>query len=191
MRICAGGRRTRIEPWDRHRRLLVPLLEEAADFAAQRGVELAVENHADLLVPELLELLELVESPNLGVCLDTANNLRMLEDPTRAIAELAPHAKAVHLKDIQAFKGAPTQFGFWPSVPLGTGLIDIPAALHELHSNSYTGLLALEIDYLHPKYGVEDEAIAWSLQYLRSLLDEDRTHNNSKDTSCPPSYVSQ
>lgn len=192
MRICAGGRRTRVEPWDRHRSLLVPLLEEAADFAAQRGVELAVENHVDLLVPELLELIDLVNSPSLGVCLDTANNLRMLEDPARAIAELAPFAKAVHLKDIQAFRGAPTEFGFWPSVPLGHGLIDIPAALRELRSHSFSGLLALEIDYLHPNYGTEDDAITASLHYLRTLLVEDLDQpDNSKDTSCPHSYASQ
>jgi len=65
---------------------------------------------------------------SLGACLDTANNLRMFEDPMDVVEKLAPYTRAVHLKDITAFRGNPRDFGFWPSVPLGRGLIDIARA---------------------------------------------------------------
>lgn len=171
MRICAGGRRTRTLSWEEHKALLMPLLREAADFAATKNVVLAIENHIDLLADELVELLTTLDHPALGVCLDTANNLRMFEDPMVAIEKLAPYAKAVHLKDITAFRGSPRDFGFWPSVPLGRGLIDIPRALALLRRANYTGLLALEIDYLHPSYVGEEAAIVQSLSYLRETLD--------------------
>lgn len=170
MRICAGGRRTRPAAWADHRRDLLPLLQRAAERAEARGVVLALENHVDLLVDEMLELLAAVDSPALGVCLDTANNLRLLEDPMAAIEALAPHARATHLKDITAFRGDPRTFGFWPSVPLGRGLIDIPRTLRLLRRHDYRGLLALEIDYLHPAHGDEESAIATSLDYLRRTL---------------------
>lgn len=175
MRICAGGRRTRTLSWAQHKALLLPLLREAADFAAARNVVLAIENHIDLLANELLELLTTLSHPALGVCLDTANNLRMFEDAMVAIEKLAPYAKAVHLKDITAFRGSPHDFGFWPSVPLGRGLIDIPKTLQLLRAANYTGLLALEIDYLHPSYAGEETAITESLSYLRKNLDLQET----------------
>lgn len=173
MRICCGGRRTRPASWDVHRARLLPMLREAVDAAARRGVVLAIENHIDLLADELVELLETVDSPWLGVCLDTANNLRMLEDPTEAARKLAPWARATHVKDVAAYRGDPRTFAFWPSVPLGEGLIDLPAIVGFLREAGYDGLLALEIDYLHPAYhrqpGDDERAIALSVDYLRGL----------------------
>jgi sugar phosphate isomerase/epimerase len=170
MRICAGGRATRTLSWQEHKTLLLPLLRQAADYAARHNIELAIENHIDFLADELLELLETLDHPALGVCLDTANNLRMLENPSDAIAKLAPYAKAVHLKDVTAFKGSPRDFGFWPSVPVGRGLIDIPFALSELRKANFAGLLAIEIDYLHPDFGSEDSAITKSVAYVKEYL---------------------
>jgi sugar phosphate isomerase/epimerase len=175
MRICAGGRRTRTLRWTEHRALLLPLLERAADYAAGRRVVLAVENHIDLSTDEMTELVDTLEHPGVGVCLDTANNLRLFEDAAVAVERLAPYAKAVHLKDVAAYRGSPREFGFWPSVPLGRGLIDIPRAVRALRGAKYAGLLALEIDFLHPDYGPEEAAIAESIAYLRSLLAETQT----------------
>ncbi|MFD0666907.1 sugar phosphate isomerase/epimerase family protein [Ramlibacter sp. MAHUQ-53] len=176
MRICCGGRRTRPDDWDTHRRQLLPMLREAAQEGERHGVVLAIENHIDLLADELVELLETVASPALGVCLDTANNLRMLEDPVEVARKLAPWARATHVKDVAAYRGNPRTFAFWPSVPLGQGLVDLPTVLGLLHEAGYDGLLALEIDYLHPHHhrapGDDERAIAASIGYLRGLLGE-------------------
>jgi sugar phosphate isomerase/epimerase len=170
MRICCGGRRTRPQEWPSHKAKLVPLLREAAAHAKEHGVALAIENHIDLLADELVDLIETVDSSSLGVCLDTANNLRMLEDPAVAIEKLAPFARATHVKDIAAKSGNPREFAFWPSVPVGQGLIDIPRAFDALRKHGYDGLLALEIDYLHPAYESDEQAIAQSIEYMRGLL---------------------
>ncbi|WP_341645532.1 sugar phosphate isomerase/epimerase family protein [Thauera sp. SDU_THAU2] len=170
MRICCGGRRTRPADWPAHKAALLPLLDEACAHAGRHGVVLAIENHIDFLADELVELVEAVDSPWLGVCLDTANNLRMLEDPAVAIEKLAPYARATHIKDVAAHRGNPREFAFWPSVPVGRGLIDVPRAFDALRRHGYRGLLALEIDYLHPDYPSDAQAIADSLAYMRSLL---------------------
>jgi sugar phosphate isomerase/epimerase len=169
MRICCGGRRTRIDDWTEHKALLVPLLREALAHARDHGVVLAIENHIDLLADELVDLVETLDSPWLGVCLDTANNLRMLEDPGVAIEKLAPYARATHVKDVTARGGNPRDFAFWPSVPLGRGLIDIPRAVDDLRRHGYDGLLALEIDYLCPEFPDHAKAVRDSLDYLRAL----------------------
>jgi len=170
MRICCGGRRTRLAHWEEQKAKLIPLLKDAAAHAREYGVVLAIENHIDFLADELVELIESIDSPWLGVCLDTANNLRMLEDPALAIEKLAPYARATHVKDVTARNGDPRDFAFWPSVPVGRGIIDIPRAFAELRKHGYEGLLALEIDYLHPAYESDEQAIAESIQYMRGLL---------------------
>ncbi len=171
MRICAGSRRTRPADWAQHKAKLVPMLRPLADAAARQGVVLAVENHIDLLADEMVEIMQAVDSPGLGVCLDTANNLRMFEEPVAVAAKLAPYTRATHVKNITTQRGDPRSFAFWPSVPLDAGLVDIVAVLGHLRAANYTGLLALEIDYLAPAYGEEEEPqIARSLKWLRSVV---------------------
>ncbi|MEV0110883.1 sugar phosphate isomerase/epimerase family protein [Nocardia sp. NPDC050799] len=171
MRICAGGRRTRPASWSEHKDALLPLLVKACAYATDRGITLAMENHIDFTAAQAVEIVEAVGSSSLGLCLDTGNQLRMLEDPKAAIRSMAPYAKACHFKDVTAYKGDPTTFGFWPSVATGDGLIDFEDALQALSENHFEGILALEIDYHHPDNGTLDEAIERSLVKMRSLVE--------------------
>ena len=166
------GRRTRPGSWAEHKRGLVELLLPLTEAAERQGVVMAIENHIDLLADEMVELIETVDSPWLRVCFDTANNLRMLEDPVEVARKLAPYASATHLKDVTAQRGDPRTFAFWPSVPLGHGVVDLPAILALLAEQGYEGVLALEIDYLAPAYAAagEDAAVADSLAWLRKQL---------------------
>lgn len=170
MRICGGGRRTRPASWAEHKAKLVPLLQSVLEPAARNGVVMAIENHLDVLADEMVELITTVDSPWLGVCLDSGNNLRLFEDPVVVAAKLAPYARATHLKNLTAWRGDPKTFQFWPSVPLDEGAVDIAEVVRLLKTANYTGLLAVEVDYLHPAYGDEDTAVARSLDYLRTLL---------------------
>ena len=170
MRICAGGRKTRPDSsWHEHKAMLLPFLQQATEFALQHNVILALENHVDLYADEMVDLVQTIDSNHFGICLVTANNLRMLEDPWEAIQKMATYAKATHIKDIQAFQGDPKTFAFWPSVVSGQGNIPLEKTFQLLHQLNYQGLLALEIDYLHPRYPSEFDAIQDSLNYLKQL----------------------
>lgn len=104
----------------------VPPLCAAARVASAAGVELAVENHADLRAAELCELLERVGDPVVGVCLDTANALRVGDDPLDAAMVLAPWVRMLHLKDCTGHDGSPTGPR---SVPYGQGVVPLEAVL--------------------------------------------------------------
>ncbi|UPG72761.1 sugar phosphate isomerase/epimerase [Roseomonas gilardii subsp. gilardii] len=172
MRICCGGRRTRPARWEEQRDLLLPLLRRLADAAGEQGVVLAIENHLDMLAEELAELLERVDSPWLGVCLDTANNVRLGEDALAVVRRLAPWARATHVKDVAPQPGAEGSFASWPSVPLGQGVVDADAVVRELARAGYDGLLAVEIDHLHPRFGTDEvAAVRQSLERLRQAVD--------------------
>jgi len=102
---------------DRRLELAVPILEK-------HQLALGIENHKDWTADEMVELLARHPSEYLGVCLDTANNLALLDDPAEAIRKLAPHAVTTHFKDVAAQEYAD---GFLLSeVPLGRGILDLP-----------------------------------------------------------------
>ena len=170
MRIVGGSRRTRPESWIVHKRRLVTMLKSLVGPAEEHGVVLAMENHIDLLADEILDIVTTVNSPWLGICLDTGNNLRMFEDPLVVAEKLAPYARATHVKDIGVRAGDPRDYSFWPSVPLGKGLVDIGKVIAILHRARYTGLLAIEVDFLHPDYGDEDRAVAQSVKHLKLFV---------------------
>jgi sugar phosphate isomerase/epimerase len=86
-------------------------------------VRMAVENHKDLQAPDQVELIKKQDSPYVGICLDTGNNLALLETPQETVELLAPLAFTTHIKDMGVEEYAD---GFLLSeVPLGTGFLDL------------------------------------------------------------------
>jgi sugar phosphate isomerase/epimerase len=170
MRIVGGSRRTRPASFAVHKRRLGGMLKKLLPAAEDHGIVLAIENHIDMTADEMVDLVTSLDPPWLGVCLDTGNNLRLFEDPLVVAAKLAPLARATHIKDLWVRPGDPRDFAFWPSVPLGRGLVDIGKVVGYLRKARYKGLLAIEVDFLHPDYGNEDKAVAASVKYLRQVV---------------------
>ncbi len=100
----------------------VRALLRAHAHAQKRGVTLAVENHGDLDARELARLLEAV--PGLAACLDTANALRVGDDPVALAAAVADRVAMVHLKDVDGGTAADPR-----SVAYGTGVVDLDGVL--------------------------------------------------------------
>ncbi len=95
----------------------------AEPIVARHGLTLALENHKDWRSAELVSLLKKLGSRHLGVCLDTGNNIALLEDPIEVIETLAPWAVSVHIKDMAV---AEYEEGFLlAEVPLGQGVLDL------------------------------------------------------------------
>ncbi len=133
MRIVVGGPRLRrAEPIEAQIARTVAPLRRHSEHAAGLGLELAVENHGDLTIAELTLLLERVGEPNLGICLDTANVVRLGEQLPEACAMAAPRVKMVHLKDTAA--GTFDPIAGPPSAPYGSGTLPLEQALQALAS---------------------------------------------------------
>ena len=95
----------------------------AEPIVRKHRVRLAIENHKDRRVAELLDLLKRISSEYVGVCVDTGNNMALLEEPMEVVEALAPFAFSTHLKDmaVQEYED-----GFLLSeVPLGDGFLDL------------------------------------------------------------------
>jgi sugar phosphate isomerase/epimerase len=145
---------------------------EAVRAAGPRGVKLAAENHGDYTAREMLWLVEAVGSPYFGVNFDTGNFLRVMDDPVGAMGQLAKYVYATHIKDLKVRRGVPpTDWSFFSSTPVGEGLVDMAAIVRLLAEAGYDGLLAVEIDHLHPDYRYDEHrAVRQSIGELRCLV---------------------
>ena len=86
-------------------------------------LRLAIENHKDWRVSEFLDLLKRLSSEWVGVCLDTGNNIALLEEPLAVVEALASYAISSHLKDMAVQE---YEEGFMLSeVSLGEGFLDL------------------------------------------------------------------
>jgi 3-oxoisoapionate decarboxylase len=145
----------------------VPPLREAAARARSLGLRLALENHGDLRAPELLELVERVGDDALGVCLDTANALRVGDEALEATELLAPLTAMVHLKDIE--HPDPAQEPAGPrSVVYGEGVVPLREVLAALERAGFDGLTCVELGQLPPgadELELVERCVAWLREY--------------------------
>ncbi len=107
---------------------LRPLLPE---FAAA-GVVLAIENHDRFRTDTLVALMQSLDSPWVGICLDTVNSLGALEGPVAVVDALGPFTVNLHVKDF-AIRRVDHQMGFVvEGRPAGAGMLDVPWLLDTL-----------------------------------------------------------
>ena len=105
-------------------------LQLAEPVATKRGIRLAVENHKDWRVDEMLGWLKRLSSEHVGVCLDTGNSIALLEEPHEVVEAYAPWTFTTHLKDMGVSE---YDEGFLLSeVPLGQGFLDLPRVIGAL-----------------------------------------------------------
>jgi sugar phosphate isomerase/epimerase len=172
MRIVASSLMFRYEPHGPQITAIVKMLKESVKIAKDNNVILALENHIDYTSAEIYEILERVGSEALKVNFDTGNTLRMMEDPVAAARRLGPYTVATHTKDVDACRHVrPEEWFFFSSVPVGTGLIDMPGVVLALRECGYEGVLAVESDH-HKDNQDEDRLVADSVTYLKQLLAE-------------------
>lgn len=148
LRSCSGG----LMRWQPDSPMTETLLQEtAAALQAQKQmlmdhqVILAIETHFEFTSFELVRLFErCAASPGewLGVCFDTMNCLTMLEDPVCAARRLLPWIVATHVKDGGMALGQEGMTSF--PVPMGRGIIDVPAILRLLNSLEIDVTLSVE-----------------------------------------------
>jgi len=149
-------------------------LHVAAPMAEAAGVKLALENHIDSFSSEVLWLIDQVNHPSVGACVDTVNALLVTEDPMVAIENLAPRAFTNHFKDhrieIEAYGCRLT------GVALGDGDIDLKRAYQIIRDKSSMKRINIEVeldagtDAPDEARRREREAVKRSIRYCREVL---------------------
>ena len=118
-------------------------IERALPIAERNRLPLALENHKDWTVDEMVALQKKYSSEFLGVCLDTGNNMALLDDPMDTVTKLAPFAVTTHIKDM-AVADYPDGF-LLSEVPLGQGMLDMKEIIHTISTARPRASMTLEM----------------------------------------------
>jgi sugar phosphate isomerase/epimerase len=149
---CLGGRRyetfSTLDAWRAFVADSRVAVRRAVAIATRKQVRLALENHKDWTAEEFVKLLKEFDSPWLGICLDTGNNLALLDDPMELVDALLPYTMSTHIKDMAV---TPYPDGFLLSeVVLGHGFLDIAAIVKRIATAKPAVRLTLEMITRNP-----------------------------------------
>ncbi len=172
MRVVGSSLMFRHEPHQPQLERLGAMFKTAIKVAEDYDIKLAVENHIDFTSAEILQLLDTVDSPYLGLNFDTGNFLRLLDDPVKGMEKLARYTYATHIKDLKVQRGAAVdEWYFFSSTPVGDGYVDNQKLAQLLKDAGYEGFLAVEIDFLHPDYQQDEHtAVRQSVEELKRIV---------------------
>ena len=119
-------------------------------------------------------MIDEVGSPYFGMTFDVVNFTRLLDEPVKPLEKLGKNVYATHIKDLKFTPNTPAdKWFFFSSVLVGDGYINMPKLVKMLEDLNYEGLLAVELDFVHPEVaGQEDIAVEESVKYLQKLITE-------------------
>jgi sugar phosphate isomerase/epimerase len=156
---------------------IVATLRKVVPDYGRAGVCLALENHDRFRAATLAQIIERLDSPHVGICLDTANSIGCIEGLETLLRVLGARVINLHVKDIRVQR-LPDRRGFVvQGCPAGEGQVDIPWVLAELRVRGRD--LNAIVEQWPPPEATLAETIAkeeaWatrSIQYLRRFIPE-------------------
>jgi 3-oxoisoapionate decarboxylase len=156
---------------------IVSTLRSVLPQFEQAGVQIAIENHDRFTVAALIDILKSLDSPMLGICLDTANSYGAQEGIRAVVEQLAPWTINLHVKDY-SFRRQWHNMGYViDGKPAGQGMLDIPWLLDHVRTTGKGSPNAIIELWPDPERLIEDtihkeaEWAAQSVRYMRTLLD--------------------
>ena len=160
--LDAGGRTPAAETVPALLRAFLPDLRAA-------GITLAIENHFALSPAALAQIVEAIDDPQVGVCLDPLNAIARLTGVAETVRTLAPYAVAVHAKDAVT-RRLGTGFAI-VGCPLGEGMVDVAALLDAVRAAGRSPDLLVEswMDRLEDEAATLAQERAWAKQGIAVL----------------------
>ena len=158
---------TQLESVIKRIRAGLPLVEKT-------GIRLAVENHTDAFSEEVIWVLDQINHPMVGACIDTVNAIHVTENPISAVETLAPCAFTNHFRDN---KIVITPWGLkFTGAAVGEGDLDMKKSYELISQNPNVQRINIELDLECPlddmQTAMETEraALIRSIDYCRKVL---------------------
>jgi sugar phosphate isomerase/epimerase len=149
-------------------------VKAATPMAEKLNIRLAVENHADAFSEEVLWVLDQIDHPLVGACVDTANGYHVTEDPTVAVKNLAPRAFTNHFRDDRI------EYMPWgvklQGAAVGDGDFDMKGAYELIKANPAMDRINIELDMegdldsMENSLNIEKSALERSVRFCREVL---------------------
>ena len=119
---------------------VIGCLKELAPVAEEMGMLICVENHANNNLENIAdydEVFSAIDSPNVGLCLDTGHFDGAAVRIPEVIEKFNSRVVHVDLKDCKSF-------GTYKTVRFGEGITDLHGMIQQLIGHDYTGYLVIE-----------------------------------------------
>lgn len=156
---------------------VVTLIRAVLPDLQAHGVTLAVENHDRFKSRTLADIIEAIDSPQVGICLDTVNSFGALEGTDVVVASLGAYVVNLHIKPFTVRRMA-HNLGFEViGTPADEGMLDVAWLLDTLHGYNRPLDAILEL-WTPPETRLSDTIAkenAWirqSVAYLRTLMED-------------------
>jgi sugar phosphate isomerase/epimerase len=146
--------------------LICEKLHEPLRVAADHGVQILLESHGPYTgtIEGLSQILERLDSPAVGLNLDTGNSWLAGTDPVELVRTFGDRIAHVHWKDLgsewESRRGSIFGCGM-STIAVGDGLIDVGGVFDALVDVGFDGHSTLEV--------AGDEAVLGSARFLESL----------------------
>ena len=99
---------------------------------AREEITVALENHENLTTDQLVSIVQQVDNPYFGICLDTANSFGRAECVYTVVEKLLPYAVNIHVKDFEIFR-LESMMGFKiVGRPVGEGRLNVKSLLEKV-----------------------------------------------------------
>jgi 3-oxoisoapionate decarboxylase len=145
---------------------VVDLIRAGLPALEQAGITLAIENHDRFKVASLVDILKALDTPRVGICLDTVNSFGSLEGPDVVVEALAPYVVNLHVKEF-VVKRAGHAMGFEiTGRPTGQGMLDIPWLLSKLAGRTFNAIIEAWL----PMQITIDETVAMETRWARESV---------------------
>lgn len=172
---CTAGnshRYDRVMPFSEKIGRFSEFLRPIVDAASELQVPVAIENHADYYVSEIVEIIEAV--PGLGLLFDTANALHIGEHPAKAALDAAPYTIGTHFKDHYMVRGdSPPLHYEIRSCALGDGDAMLSDCYRIIRDGSpYADKLIMLLELFKADGQAAMECWEKSVSFINQLLDE-------------------
>lgn len=163
--------------WDTKKDFLCERVGELVDYAAAKGVIIAMEPHIGAIIDtpaKVLELLEIIDSPYLKVNFDISHFDIVGMSTEETVSALAPVSVHTHVKDQ---RGISPDFEFL--IP-GEGEFDYVDYLKAMQQHGYDGFITAEVSFMVQARKDYDPLAAADLTYKtlsKAFVDADIARN--------------
>ena len=148
-KVCSTFCSTKHDLTKRELHRMYDVLRELGDYAAERGVTIALEIHGGLTPngKQCLKLMKILDHDHVRINYDTGNvffynrHIKTGEQELRDLEIIAPYVAHVHLKDSLYGK-----YRDWSFCTLGEGKVDFPGVFRILNQAGFYGPFSIEVE---------------------------------------------
>ena len=146
--------------------LVIENLNRVIELAEEVGVTIALENHGDLRIADFRCIFEAIDSPFLGINLDTGNFVPLQEDVVAFAREFKDKIVSCHFKAVHYIWT--TQGIILTSCRVRDSLVDLRAILDVLHESNRT--IPAHVEVIPLNFEEEDPLVTELAVYVHAYL---------------------